>query len=85
MLQAIQSKVDEDNEIVLSVQPFAEEQWAKFSFNTNTGRFSWMGVKGTYKIEDHILNLKITQKPCVIPWSVIKSNLKKFLTQIHVV
>jgi hypothetical protein len=48
------------------------------------GHFSWMGLEGTFSLHDHYLDLNITEKPEVVSWSVIESNLQKFLKNIHI-
>jgi len=54
--------------------------------NTNgkSGHFSWMGLEGTYDLHDHYLDLNITEKPAVVSWLIIESNLQKFLKNIHI-
>jgi hypothetical protein len=50
----------------------------------NSGHFSWMGLEGTYNLHDQYFDLNITEKPAVVSWSIIESNLKKFLKNIHI-
>ncbi len=52
--------------------------------NGKRGHFSWMGLEGTYDLHDQYLDLNITEKPTVISWSIIESNLQKFLKNIHI-
>ena len=52
--------------------------------NEKDGHFTWMGLEGTYNLHDQYLDLNITEKPTVLSWSVIQSNLEKFFKNIHI-
>ncbi len=52
--------------------------------NGKNGHFSWMGLEGTYKFGGQYLDLNIKEKPMIVSWSVIESNLQKFLKYNHI-
>ena len=49
-----------------------------FKGDTTSGSFSGKGVKGTYLIQDRGVNVTITDKPALIPWGVVESQVRGF-------
>jgi len=79
MSKTFHFKIEHPDKVDLIVSGLASEKE-----NGKNGYFSWMGLQGTYKLDDQYLDLDITDKPLVVSWSVIESNLQKFFRCIHI-
>lgn len=70
-------------EILSKAKATIESQNGIFTGNQNAGNFdvSVLGntVKGTYKVEGNNLQIEITEKPFLVPCSMIESFLKNQL------
>jgi len=64
--------------LVEEAKQVAEENKATFSGDTNSGSFSGRGVEGSYKIEGSTVQVTVTDKPTLAPWSKVESKIKEF-------
>jgi hypothetical protein len=79
MSRSFHFKINKPEKATIIVNSYSEN--AK---DVNVGQFSWMGLEGTYTLHDRFFDLTIVNKPKVLKWSVIESNLEKFLKKIHI-
>jgi len=49
-----------------------------FDGDNHHGTFSGQGVAGEYHIDNRKMMLTISEKPLIIPWSLIETKLKEF-------
>jgi hypothetical protein len=49
-----------------------------FKGDTTSGSFSGKGVKGTYSIQGRGVTVTIIDKPSLIPWGVVESQVRGF-------
>ena len=54
-----------------------------FKGDTTSGSFSGKGVKGTYLIQDRGVTVTITDKPALIPWGVVESQVRAIFDLDH--
>jgi hypothetical protein len=64
--------------LVSEAKQVAEENDATFKGDTNSGSFSGNGVEGNYEIEGQMVEVTITNKPTLAPWSTVESRVKEF-------
>ncbi len=64
--------------LVSEARQVAEENDATFKGDTNSGSFSGNGVEGNYEIEGETVEVTITNKPTLAPWSTVESRVKEF-------
>jgi hypothetical protein len=64
--------------LVEEAKQVAEENKATFNGDTNSGSFSGRGVEGSYKIEGSTVQVTVTDKPTLAPWSKVESKIKEF-------
>lgn len=74
-------------EVALTTDPYrvigkakkaAEQHGATFTGDTHSGKFSGNGLEGEYQVEDKTVVITITQKPALIPWSSVETQIKSF-------
>lgn len=58
----------------------AEKHSINFTGDYPAGQFKVMGVEGHYEISESVLTLTIKKKPALIPWTLIESKVKDFLS-----
>jgi hypothetical protein len=64
--------------LVSEAKQVAKENDATFEGDTSSGRFSGKGVEGSYQIEGQTVEVTITDKPTLAPWSKVESKVKEF-------
>ncbi len=72
-------KIQKDPDTLVSeARQVAKENDATFEGDTSSGSFSGKGVEGTYEIEGQTVEVTITDKPTLAPWSKVESKVKEF-------
>lgn len=46
--------------------------------DATAGQFSGQGVAGYYRVVDNTIEVTVTRKPFIIPWSLVESALRGF-------
>ena len=64
--------------MVSEAKQVAEENDATFEGDTSSGSFSVKGVEGNYEIQGQTVEVTITDKPTLAPWSKVESKVKEF-------
>ncbi len=65
-------------ELVAQARQKAGEKNASFNGDASQGRFTAMGVVGSYTIGDGEVNIEIIKKPLLIPWSLVEKTVRDF-------
>jgi hypothetical protein len=73
----VQTQKDPDT-LVKEARQVAKENNATFEGDTSSGSFSGKGVEGNYQIEGQTVEVTITDKPTLAPWSKVESKVKEF-------
>ena len=73
----VQTQKDPDT-LVKEARQVAKENDATFERDTSSGSFSGKGVEGNYQIEGQTVEVTITDKPTLAPWSKVESKVKEF-------
>ena len=73
----VQTQKDPDT-LVKEARQVAKENNAPFEGDTSSGSFSGKGVEGNYEIEGQTVEVTITDKPTLAPWSKVESKVKEF-------
>jgi hypothetical protein len=73
----VQTQKDPDT-LVKEARQVAKENNATFEGDTSSGSFSGNGVEGNYQIEGQTVEVTITDKPTLAPWSKVESKVKEF-------
>lgn len=68
---------DPDN-LLQFAKILAERTGILFEGDAHNGTFSGQGVAGEYHIDGRKMLLTITEKPFIIPWTIIETKLKEF-------
>jgi hypothetical protein len=70
---------DKDPDTLVSeAKQVAKQNDATFEGDASSGSFSGKGVEGTYEIEGQTVEVTITDKPTMAPWSKVESKIKEF-------
>ncbi len=79
MSRTYEIHMKEDPAIVLDrAKAVAKRSGALFEGDLKGGTFSGSGVEGTYVIEKNLISLTVTEKPPVIPWSIVETMVHSF-------
>jgi hypothetical protein len=54
----------------------AQKEGATFEGNAKRGKFSALGVVGSYEIIENLIEVEISEKPFFAPLSIIESKIK---------
>jgi hypothetical protein len=73
----VQTQKDPDT-LVKEARQVAKENNATFEGDTSSGSFSGKGVEDNYQIEGQTVEVTITDKPTLAPWSKVESKVKEF-------
>ena len=73
----VQTQKDPDT-LVKEARQVAKENDATFEEDTSSGSFSGKGVECDYQIEGQTVEVTITDKPTLAPWSKVESKVKEF-------
>ena len=73
----VQTQKDPDT-LVKEARQVAKDNNATFEGDTSSGSFSGKGVEGNYQIEGQTVEVTITDKPTLAPWSKVESKVKEF-------
>ena len=74
---SVNTQKDPDT-LVSEARQVAEENDATFEGDTSSGSFSGNGVEGTYDLEGQTVEVTITDKPTLAPWSKVESKVREF-------
>jgi hypothetical protein len=79
MSRTFSVKFTEDpSALVARVEKAAIKYGADFKGDATSGSFSGNGVKGTYSIQDRVVTVTITDKPFLIPWGLVETQVRGF-------
>lgn len=79
MSRTFEIHMKEDPAVVLDrAKAAAKRSGALFEGDLKGGTFSGSGVEGTYVIEGNLISLTVTEKPPVIPWSIVETMVHSF-------
>ena len=73
----VQTQKDPDT-LLKEARQIAQENVATFKGDTSSGSFSGKGVEGNYEIEGQTVEVTITDKPTLAPWSKVESKVREF-------
>src|SRR5918992_841311 len=73
----VETQKDPDT-LVSEARQVAKENDATFEGDSSSGSFSGKGVEGNYEIEGQTVEVTITDKPTLAPWSKVESKVKEF-------
>ena len=73
----VQTQKDPDT-LVKEARQVAKENDTTFEGDISSGSFSGKGVEGNYQIEGQTVEVTITDKPTLAPWSKVESKVKEF-------
>ena len=71
---------DDPEMLIKSAKELAPQNGIFFEGDARSGTFSGHGLNGNYSIENNTMILTISEKPLIIPWSLIEMKLKEFFT-----
>ena len=74
---SVNTQKDPDT-LVSEAKQVAEENDATFEGDTSSGSFSGQGVEGNYEIQGQTVEVTITDKPTLAPWSKVESMVREF-------
>ena len=74
---SVETQKDPDT-LVKEARHVAKENDATFEGDSSSGRFSGKGVEGNYEIEGQTVEVTITEKPTLAPWSKVESKVREF-------
>jgi hypothetical protein len=74
---SVNTQKDPDT-LVSEAKRVAEENDATFEGDTSSGSFSGQGVEGNYEIQGQTVEVTITDKPTLAPWSKVESKVREF-------
>jgi hypothetical protein len=74
---SVNTEKDPDT-LVSQAKQVAKENDAAFEGDTSSGSFSGKGVEGNYQIEGQTVEVTITDKPALAPWSKVESKVREF-------
>jgi hypothetical protein len=64
--------------LVSEAKQVVKENDATFEGDTSSGSFSGQGVEGNYEMEGQTVEVTITDKPTLAPWSKVESKVREF-------
>jgi hypothetical protein len=73
----VETQKDADT-LVSEARQVAKENDATFEGDTSSGSFSGNGVEGNYEIEGQTVEVTITDKPTLAPWSKVEAKVREF-------
>jgi hypothetical protein len=73
----VETQKDADT-LVSEARQVAKENDATFEGGSSSGSFSGKGVEGNYEIEGQTVQVTITDKPTLAPWSKVEAKVKEF-------
>jgi hypothetical protein len=74
---SVKTQKDPDT-LVKEARQVAKENDATLEGDSSSGRFSGKGVEGNYEIEGQTVEVTITEKPTLAPWSKVESKVREF-------
>ena len=72
------SFTEDPSALVARAEKSAIKYGADFKGDATSGSFSGKGVKGTYSIQDRVVTVTITDKPFLIPWGLVETQVRGF-------
>ena len=71
---------EKGEELVTRAQKTAQQEGLHFEGDTESGNIAGMGFEGTYVVEERKILVTIHKKPYLIPWFLVESTIRDFLT-----
>jgi hypothetical protein len=65
-------------DLVRKAQTLADHAGASFKGNETAGKFSTRSVAGVYHVRGNLVTITITDRPFLVPWSLIESKVRRF-------
>ncbi|MGR3317129.1 MAG: hypothetical protein ACUZ8O_01435 [Candidatus Anammoxibacter sp.] len=72
------STTTKPNILLARAKEIAGINGANLCGDTNAGKFSGKGVKGTYRLNERSVYINITEKPWYAPWPTVESTIRSF-------
>jgi hypothetical protein len=66
------------SELISKAKNAAANAGAYFNGDEHGGSFSGKGVEGYYKVNGNNVEITITAKPFLAPWSIVESTIRGF-------
>ncbi len=64
--------------LLARLRKMAAEDGMTFKGNLDSGTFSGKGVSGTYSVSGQTATITVTEKPWIVPCSIIESKMRGF-------
>lgn len=64
--------------VIEAAKKAASKNGVKLDGDSSAGKFSGMGIVGTYGIEGQTLKVAIQKKPMIMTWGLIEKSLREF-------
>jgi hypothetical protein len=74
------SPAPSQNSNLRKTQSLANKTSASFQGNESAGKFSARSVTGVYRVRGNRVTITITDRPFLVPWSIIESKVRRFFT-----
>lgn len=71
---------DSHKALLPKAKEMAERNGVVFTGDMASGSFQGKGIAGEYRVEGDTLFATISDKPFFVPWSVVNSMVRKFLS-----
>ena len=72
------SFTEDPSALVARAKKAAIKYGADFKEDATSGSFSGKGVRGIYSIQDRVVTVTIVDKPFLIPWGLVESQVRGF-------
>jgi hypothetical protein len=72
------SFTEDPSALVARAEKAAIKYGADFEGAATSGSFSGKGVRGIYSIQDRVVTVTIVDKPFLIPWGLVESQVRGF-------
>jgi len=69
---------EDPSALIARAEKAAIKYGADFKGDTSSGSFSGNGVKGIYSIQDRVVTVTIIDRPFLIPWGLVESQVRGF-------
>lgn len=66
--------------LILKAQEYAKTSGIDFDGDENRGTFGVFGVKGQYVITGETVDIDILDKPFLVPWAIVETQVKDFFS-----
>jgi hypothetical protein len=69
---------EDPSALVARAEKSAIKYGVDFKGDATSGSFSGKGAKGTYSLQDRVVTVTITDKPFLIPWGLVETQVRGF-------